>query len=180
MLFQYSIDIWNQTNWHAIQTKPSRENFAAANVGALGVEFLLPKAMKERWVHGCLQTIVTPLFSGYLFARFCPARSLDSVRCARGVLRVLSSGLYPIPVEEDVIAQIQMRAEVDGCIRLLPTLSLQPGTLVTIENGPFQGLIGSVEREWDDGKRVMLLLEAMHHARVLVDRRCLSVASSVN
>jgi len=180
MLLRHSIDIWNQTNWHAIQTKPSRENFAAANVGALGVEFLLPKAMKERWVHGCLQTIVTPLFSGYLFARFCPARSLDSVRCTRGVLRVLSSGLYPIPVEEDVIAQIQMRAEVDGCIRLLPTLSLQPGTLVTIENGPFQGLIGSVEREWDDGKRVMLLLEAMHHARVLVDRRCLSVASSVN
>jgi len=180
MLLRHSIDIWNQTNWHAIQTKPSRENFAAANVGALGVEFLLPKAMKERWVHGCLQTIVTPLFSGYLFARFCPARSLDSVRCTRGVLRVLSSGLYPIPVEEDVIAQIQIRAEVDGCIRLLPTLSLQPGTLVTIENGPFQGLIGSVEREWDDGKRVMLLLEAMHHARVLVDRRCLSVASSVN
>ncbi len=51
---------------------------------------------------------------------------------------------------------------------------------LTIENGPFQGLIGSVEREWDDGKRVMLLLEAMQHARVLVDRRCLSVASSVN
>jgi len=180
MLIRHSIDIWNQTNWHAIQTKPSREDFAAANVGALGVEFLLPKAMKERWVRGCLQRIVKPLFSGYLFARFCPARSLDSVRCSRGVLRVLSSGLYPIPVEEDVIAQIHMRAEMDGCIRLLPTLSLQPGTLVTIENGPFQGFVGSVEREWDDGKRVMLLLEAMQHARVLVDRRCLSVASSVN
>ena len=179
MLLRHSIDIWNQTNWHAIQTKPSRENFAAASVGALGVEFLLPKAMKEHWVRGRLQTIVMPLFPGYLFARFCPARSLDSVRCTRGVLRVLSSGQYPIPVEEDVIAQIQMRAEVDGCIRL-PTLSLQPGTLVTIEDGPFQGFIGSVEREWEDGKRVTLLLEAMHHARVLVDRRCLSAAPSVN
>jgi transcriptional antiterminator RfaH len=174
------MDLWNQTNWHAVQTKPSRENFAAANIGALGVEFLLPKAIKERWVRGNLQTIVTPLFSGYLFARFCPACSLDAVRCARGVSRVLCSGRYPVPVEEDVIGQIQMRAEANGCIRVSPKLLLQPGSRVTIKNGPFQEFIGRVEREWDDGKRVMLLLEAMQHARVLVHRSCLSAAPTVN
>jgi hypothetical protein len=31
-------------------------------------------------------------------------------------------------------------------------------------------MVGEVEREWDNGRRVAILLEAIHRARVLVER----------
>ena len=41
--------------------------------------------------------------------------------------------------------------------------------------GPFEGLMGRVEQEWDDGKRVAILLEGINKARVLIEKRWLSV-----
>jgi transcriptional antiterminator RfaH len=172
------MDIWQQTNWFAIQTKPSRENFAATSVKALRIECFLPKVRTERYTHGISQIVIKPLFSGYLFARFCPARCMDLVRCARGVLRVLCSGRFPIPLEDDVILDIQSRLADDGFIRFV-TQPLQPGDRIAVEQGPFQGLIGTVERETDDGKRVTLLLEAIHHARILIEKRLLAVRTCV-
>ena len=49
--------------------------------------------------------------------------------------------------------------------------SLAPGTRVTIQSGPFEGMMGRVERELDDRKRVAIFLEALFHARVLIERR---------
>lgn len=172
------MDLWYQTNWFAIQTKPARENFAATNVTALGIECFLPKVRMERCTHSLAQVVIKPLFSGYLFARFCPARCMDLVRCARGVLRVLCSGRLPIPLRDEVILDIQSRLSDDGFIKLVHK-RLQPGDQITVEQGPFQGLIGTVEREADDGKRVTLLLETIHHARVIIEKRLLGVRTSV-
>jgi transcriptional antiterminator RfaH len=167
------MDLWQQTNWYAIQTKPARENFAVGNIVAAGVECLLPRIRKERSIRGVWQMAVKPLFPCYFFARFCPAQRLDLVRCTRGVLRILSSGRFPIPLEEDAIREIQTRIADDGCIAM-KDIPLEPGARVTIEAGPFQGLIGTVEREWEDAKRVTLFLAAIEHARVLVEKRWLS------
>lgn len=167
------MDLWQQTNWYAIQTKPSRENFAVGNIAAAGVECLLPKVRKERSIRGRLQSVIKPLFPSYFFARFCPALCLDFVRCSRGVLRVLSSGRFPIPLDEGVIQEIQTRIADDGYITL-KNMPLQPGAHVIIECGPFQGLMGTVEREWEDTRRVTLFLAAIEHARVLVEKRWLS------
>lgn len=167
------MDLWQQTNWYTIQTKPSRENFAVRNIAAVGVECLLPKVRKERSTRNGWQQVVKPLFPSYFFARFCPALYLDLVRCTRGVLRVLSSGRFPIPLDEDAIREIRTRIADDGYIRL-KSVPLEPGAQVIIEAGPFQGLVGTVEREWDDAKRVTLFLAAIEHARVLVEKRWLS------
>jgi transcriptional antiterminator RfaH len=167
------MDLWQQTNWYAIQTKPARENFAVGNVVAAGVECLLPKVKRERSTRDGWQSVVKPLFPSYFFARFCPALCLDLVRCTRGVLRVLSSGRFPIPLDEEAIREIQARITDDGYIRFKAT-PLEPGAQVIIEGGPFQGLVGTVEREWDDAKRVTLFLAAIEHARVLVEKRWLS------
>lgn len=167
------MDQWQQTNWYAIQTKPSRETFAVGNIVAAGVECLFPKVRKERPTPNGWKLVVKPLFPSYFFARFCPALYLDLVRCTRGVLRVLSSGRFPIPLDENAIREIQTRIADDGYITL-KAVPLAPGARVIIEGGPFQGLMGTVEREWDDAKRVTLFLAAIEHARVLVEKRWLS------
>jgi transcriptional antiterminator RfaH len=167
------MDLWQQTNWYAVQTKPLRERFAVGNVAAAGVECLFPKVRKERSSRGQWQLVVKPLFPSYFFARFCPALYLDVVRYARGVLRVLSSGRVPIPLADDAVREIQRRIAEDGYIPLRAS-PLEPGAQVRIEGGPLQGLIGTVEREWDDARRVTIFLTAIEHARVLVEKRWLS------
>jgi transcriptional antiterminator RfaH len=162
--------LWKEINWFAIHSKPRRENFAAANLSALGIRVLLPRVKVERLVRGATQQRTKSLFPCYLFARFSPETSFESVKTARGVLQVVSSGRIPIPVDEKVVREIQERVQEDGLIRIRPQ-HLEPGTRVSIQSGPFEGMMGRVERELDDRKRVAIFLEALFHARVLIERR---------
>jgi transcriptional antiterminator RfaH len=165
-----SCDPWRNVSWFAIQVKPRRETFAAKNIEKLGIEVLLPRIRFERWVRGSAQPATKPLFPGYFFSRFSPEASFESVKVTRGVLRVVNSGRIPIPVPEEVIREIQDRIEEDGLIQIRPRI-LAPGTLVTIQSGPFEGMMGRVERELDDHKRVAIFLETLFNARVLIERR---------
>lgn len=170
-------DLWRDINWFAIRAKARRENFAAINVGALGIGILLPRVKVERLVRGAAQQGTKPLFPGYFFARFCPEDSFESVKGARGVLQVVSSGRMPIPVPDKVVRQIQDRVQEDGLIRIHPP-GLAPGTRVAIQSGPFEGMMGRVERELDDRKRVAIFLETLFNARVLIERRWIESAAA--
>jgi transcriptional antiterminator RfaH len=163
-------DFWREINWFAIHAKPRRENFAATNIGALGIGILLPRVKVERLVRGAAQQGTKPLFPGYFFARFCPENTFESVKAARGVLQVVSSGRIPIPVHDEVVREIQDRIQEDGLIRIHPQ-GLAPGTRVAIQSGPFEGMMGRIERELDDRKRVAIFLETLLNARVLIERR---------
>jgi transcriptional antiterminator RfaH len=165
-------DIWGYSHWFAIHAKTRRENFAVTNLGALNVRVLFPQLKVGRLVRGIAVMAVKPLFPGYFFARFCPRDSLELVERARGVLRVISSGRFPIPVEDEVVREIQARIEEDGLIAVRQR-PLKPGETVSIQGGPFEGLMGRVERESDDRKRVAILLETLLGARVLIEKRWL-------
>jgi transcription antitermination factor NusG len=173
-----SADLWKATSWFAIHTKTSREKFAAANISALGIGILLPLVKVERLTRGQPpQGAGKPLFPGYFFARFCPEISCESVKTSRGVLRVVSSGRYPIPVGDIIVQEIRDRIAEDGFIRLQPR-GLEPGTRVSIQDGPFEGLMGKVERELDGGQRVAILVETLMQARVLIERRWLEAEAA--
>ena len=163
-------DLWKDVNWFAIHAKPRRESFAATNISAMGIETLLPRVKSERLVRGATRQAIKPLFSGYFFALFCPERFFEAVKAARGVLQVVSSGRIPIPVHGSVVREIQGRIREDGLIRI-HTRRLAPGVRVTVQSGPFEGMMGRVERELDDRKRVAIFLETLFQARLLIERR---------
>jgi len=165
-----SPDPWRDISWFAIQAKPRRESLASKNISILGIEALLPRIKVDRLMRGVAQPGTKPLFPGYFFARFCPENAFESVKAARGVLRVVSSGRAPIPVQDEIIREIQGRIQEDGLIRIRPRV-LAPGTLVTVRGGPFEGMMGRVERELDDRKRVAIFLETLFQARVLIEKR---------
>jgi transcription antitermination factor NusG len=162
-----------ETNWYAVHAKPHREDCAASNIAALGLDVLLPKVKKERSTYGHPRTIATPLFPGYFFAHFCTALCLDRVRYARGVMHIVGAKHCPSAVPDDVIVSIRNRIQVDGYVKLARLL-VQPGDWVQIEQGPLQGLMGRIEQEDDDAKRVTILLDAILQARVSVEKRWLS------
>jgi transcriptional antiterminator RfaH len=171
--YQYEaapIELWRKIRWFAIHTKARREVFAAANIGVLGVKILLPQIKEERSMPAATRIAVKPLFPGYLFARFCPEKSMESIECTPGVLHVVSSGRFPVPVDDEFIREMQDRAEEDGFIRIRKRVP-KPGDRVSIQDGPFEGLIGRVERWLDGGERVAILLEALLNARVLIESR---------
>jgi transcriptional antiterminator RfaH len=170
-------NLWNEPGWFALRAKPRRENFAVTNVNALGVETLLPRVKVERLIRGAARMAAKPLFSGYFFARFCPEHAFESVKHSRGVLQVVSSGRMPIPVPDNVIGEIQDRVQADGFIKIWRQ-SLKPGDQVSILDGPFEGIMGRVERELDDGRRVAILLETLLNARVLIERRWLTAEAA--
>jgi len=75
------------------------------------------------------------------------------------------------------VQEIRDRAQDEGLIRIRPQV-LPPGTLVTIRNGPFERMMGRVEREFDDRKRVAIFLETLFNARVLIERRWIESAAA--
>lgn len=173
------MDLWRETNWYAIHTKPCREDLAAMNLKRLGLDVLLPKMKQEKLVWGVPQIVIKPLFPGYFFARFRPSEYLHLIQYARGVRRVVSGGDIPLPVDEEIIQAIQSRLGVDGYVTL-GLMPLSPGGRVIIQDGPLKGLAGIFERELDDRERVVILLEAIQYqARVLIEKWHLKAAAAV-
>jgi transcriptional antiterminator RfaH len=169
-------DPCRQVHWYAVQSKPSRELFAAANVSRLGIPVLLPKIRRRSRRGGLWRMGIKPLFTGYFFARFAPAGRLGQVRYARGVLRIVSSGRMVLPVEDAVIEAIEARTDRDGLVEIGPRPPLCAGNRVRIEAGPLEGFFGILERESDDRTRVTILLETLHTTRVVIDSDCLAKA----
>lgn len=157
-------------NWYAVHAKRYREGVAAACVRALGLEVFLPLVKVDWLPHAVIKFESKPLFAGYFFARFSPELRLDAVESARGVLHVIKSGTCPVLVDEEVVQEIRQRVDSDGLIRLGRNV-LRPGDRVSIQEGPFAGMVGRVEAELNDQRRVVILLEALCKARVWVDRR---------
>ncbi len=172
-----SSNLWSGIRWFALHTKPRREKFAVTNVSTLGIESFLPRLKAEGLVDGVARTTIKPLFPGYFFARFRPEDSLESVERSRGILHVVSSGRFPIPVEDEIVRDIQIRAGEDGLIRI-SRQDFKSGDRISIQAGPLEGMMGRVERELHDGKRVAILLETLWHSRVLIERRWLDAAAA--
>jgi len=162
-----------ERNWFAVQAKPHRENIAAARVANLGAEVFLPMARRRQLVCGFRRLVTKPLFVGYFFAKFSPCSLLASVRCTLGVLRVVGTAPGPAPLAPEIISLLRERAGDEGVIEIEPA-SLQRGSRVKIDEGPFAGWIGRVERETEDQSRVSILLEILQAARVWIPRQQLT------
>jgi len=171
------MDLFRGNNWFAIHVKRFREAVAASNVAALGLEVFLPIVKLEGLQKMAIKIGSKPLFPSYFFARFNPEISLSSVECSGGVLHVIKSGAWPIPIDDSIIQEIQNRVDADGLIPLQHR-ELKPGDRVSIEDGPFAGMMGRVETELDDRRRVAILLETLWQARVLIDKRWVQVGTA--
>lgn len=145
--------------WYALSTKPRQEQQAASSLEILGVETFCPRLLRRKIVRRKWRDVLSPLFSGYIFARFDVAASYRAVSYARGIRKIVTFGQTPVPVGPDIIAGIKARM-VDGYVTVAPA-GLAPGQRVRIQTGPLEGLEAIFEREMSDHQRVVLLLRAM-------------------
>lgn len=165
--------------WYVIHTHTKQEFRANCNLRILNIETFSPQliARRENQYTGEYQSVVKPLFTGYIFARFDLESLLHRVRFTRGVHSLVSVGDTPAPVSQEIIDCIRERVAADGFLHIRS--SFNPGDRVTIKEGPLKNLSGIFEREMKDSERVLVLLDTVEYqARVLVNQNLLKKAIS--
>lgn len=149
--------------WFVVLTKPGEEARAEANLSAWGVETCAPRR-RERRVNsftGKPTFFSRPLFPRYIFARLDLEQSWGKVSYTRGVHKVLSFGLGPVPVSDQTIETIRARMDGDGYVRVDEDFA--PGERVRIKHGSWRGVDGVFDSRLTDSERVKILLTSINY-----------------
>ena len=158
----------NKMHWYAVNVKPHQERLAEQNLQRLGVETFCPQLKQSKVICRRPQVTISPLFPGYLFARFRMEDQYRAVIYARGVRDVVAFGDTPAVIDEELIVAIKSRLH-NGCVTV-PASTFRPGQIVRIQEGPLHGLEAVFERELPCYQRAVLLLRALsYQARVVID-----------
>ena len=147
------------SSWLVIMTKPRMEIEAKKHLIRQGIEAYLPlwKELKKR--SGAWETIVSPMFSRYLFARQSyEDQSLSSVRSTRGVSGLVHFGKEPAWASDKLINDIRVfeSTQINQTDQLKP---FKKGDQVLVMDGPFKGVSAKVFSS--DQERVILMLQVL-------------------
>jgi len=131
--------------WYAVWTRSQCEGKVEAALRRLGLEVFLPRVREPSRRRDRRLLLDRPLFPGYVFPRFVPARD-TYLRVANtdGVVRLLGQrwdALHAIPDEQiDAVWRI-----ITATDTARPFPWVQVGDRVCIASGPLQGLEGFVQ-----------------------------------
>ncbi|MCR4282796.1 MAG: hypothetical protein NUV72_07190 [Bauldia sp.] len=157
-------------NWHVVRTKPQSEAKALTKLVAQDYKVFLPLCREAA------NAPMKPLFPRYMFLESDGRQPLSPVDYTAGVSGVLrrSDGV-PHVVPDIVISDIRARMVVGrGAVDVAPAAPKE-GEKITIEIGPFEGLVGLYLG--GDEHRVTLLLDILGLAtKIRVPRSSLGSA----
>ncbi len=141
--------------WFLVHCKSRQEPRALANLTEQGYVCYLPKISVGKISSTGLPSINKnqPLFPGYLFVRLTPNSNWHSLRCTRGVLRVVGFNNRPYSIDDGLIEQIKFR-----CGDHRP---LEPGDKVQVRVGLSAG-IDAIFLTTDGAERAVLLVKLLN------------------
>jgi transcriptional antiterminator RfaH len=132
-------------HWYLVQVKPNGYRLAERNLLRQGFACFQPmvRATERRGAH--FRPVSRPLFPGYFFVAFDPARApWQKINSTAGVARLLSLGNVPQEVPRGLVAELRARLDAEGHVILADNLEV--GDRVEIQSGPFAGFLGEVAR----------------------------------
>lgn len=149
-----------QARWYVAETQPRKEPLAAEHLARQNFEFFLPRIRKTRRHARKFDTVLAPLFAGYIFVRFDREQAnWRSINGTFGVRRLIcGEGGMLKPMPDGVVSQLQARCP-SGIFETAID-ALVPGDRVRITAGPFAEFIAEV-RSLDERGRVALLLDIL-------------------
>lgn len=161
--------------WYALQVRTALGKIASAGLRGKGYQEFLPLYITQRHWSDRVKNVEVPLFPGYLFCRFDPLNRLVPVLTTPGVIRIVSVGRTPLPVEEAEIEAVHR--VVDSGLAAAPWPFLSAGCRVAIERGPLAGLEGILTRFAGAHRLVVSINLLQRSVAVEIDRawaRCVS------
>ena len=145
--------------WYLVQVKPNGYRLAERNLLRQGFTCFQPLARATERRGAQFRLVSRPLFPGYLFVAFDPARApWRKINSTAGVARLLSLGSVPREVPRGLVAELRARLDAGGHVVLSDNLSV--GDRVEIQSGPFAGFLGQVARLAPEA-RAHLLVDLM-------------------
>lgn len=147
------------SNWYLIHTKIRQERVALENLERQGFACFLPLIRAEKLRRGALLVVQEPLFPRYLFIRLgigLESQSWAPIRSTVGVSRLVTFGQTPAKIEDELIAQLQVKTD-SAEVQLR---HFEPGEQVVVTDGPFVG-VEAIYQMADGESRVMVLLNIL-------------------
>lgn len=145
--------------WYVVNTQPHAESRSAVNLQRQGYRVFCPRLRKIVRHARKSKVSLVPLFPRYLFLQIDISRQQwRSVNGTYGVTRLIMQGDTPQPVPSGVVEVLLEQANADGEVG--DARSLQVGHVVRILDGPFSGLVATLER-LDECGRVRVLLQLL-------------------
>ena len=147
-------------HWYLVHTKPRQEKCALENLERQGYQCYLPTLSSEKLRQGVLTMMDEPLFPRYLFIRLGQddsAKSWAPIRSTKGVSRLVSFGVEPAKVDDDLIELLRAQ---ETSAQGEPERLFKHGELVRLTNAPFTGIEGIYQMA-DGERRVIVLIEML-------------------
>jgi len=148
-------------HWYLIQCKGGESFRATEHLANQGYEIFHPVLQVQKKRRGRLCWIDEPLFPYYLFIRLDRlASNWRPIRSTRGVLRLVTFGDQPLPVDDALIDALRHNAAAHPDDREI-NVYFRAGDSVEICEGPFRQLQAVFERRKGE-ERAIVLLNLLH------------------
>ena len=149
-----------EKSWFALYTKPRSEFKAAEQIKLLGVDHYLPTILKVKQWSDRKKKITEPVIRGYIFI-FADEKgrlaSLEQQAVVRCVFEAGRPAKIPIWQMENLMKMLSADSE------FFVHEGITKGTKVKIIDGPFEGVIGTVN-EFDEGKSIAVSIELLNRS----------------
>lgn len=132
------------SGWYVASSLPHQEARAEINLRRQGYKTWLPQYRRSRRHARRIDTILAPLFPGYLFIHLDPDRDAWlSINGTYGVRRVICQNDRPARLPDDFIEALRGTLDQQG-LGGIPERWLQPGVRVRVLSGPFVDHLGTL------------------------------------
>lgn len=157
-----------QAPWFIISTKPKQEFIAEQALKALGATVYLPLYFKKIKKNKEKVDVLSPLFSGYLFAQFSVLDMYHKVRFTRGVKSVLGNNNCLWTLTDEKIADIKGREDNGIVMMKRGGDQFKCGDRIAIDEGDFDGWEGVFYEELPDNERAIIMLTNVSYTSKLI------------
>ncbi|MBA2778541.1 transcription/translation regulatory transformer protein RfaH [Billgrantia kenyensis] len=142
--------------WYVVQCKGGESFRAAEHLANQGYELFHPVLQVQKKRNGKLVWLDEPLFPHYLFIRLDRvASNWRPIRSTRGVLRIVTFGNSPLPVDDALIALLREQG-TEGQEKAA-NVYFRAGETVEITEGPFKDLQAVFASHKGDERAIVLL-----------------------
>jgi transcriptional antiterminator RfaH len=157
-----------QIDWYIVNTKPKQEFHAEKNLKTQGITAYLPVYRKKIKKNREKIEVLTPLFSGYLFARFNIQEFYHRVRYTRGVKTILGNDEYLWSIDNEKIEDIKSREDNGIVVLTRREEFFRKGDRIVIDEGAFEGWEGIFQEELPDRERAIIMLTNIRYTSTLI------------
>jgi transcription antitermination factor NusG len=146
--------------WFALYTKPRNEFKAAEQIGEYGIHYFLPTITRMKQWSDRKKKITEPLLRGYIFIHADEKERILSLE-QKSVVRCIFDQGRPAKIPEWQIDNLKTMLNSNS--ELFIKEGIIPGTQVRIKDGPFEGIIGTVQNS-ESGKTIAISIDLLNRS----------------